>query len=688
MAKKIDFAALKQRFNAYMFEKGERVGLAICAGLAVLLVSLGVWNGLTSSRPEVGSSWQQVLNERARSVADGVRTAQLSQEERDGPKIKGGKIQRDPWFVVLPSFLGGPWIALIETGDTKRRNPNIIAVDTSDKRIQMDYIRGGYQSYVTDGKSEKVTKLVPRAKASSGSAKLLTTLRAQHMVVVHAVFPLNEQLEEYRIALRLPSMEELKAKKENLPSPLGLNVYRCEILPNGQPTPWTHLFRHNPEKQVVEIADRIDAVVRSTHFDTEMNQYYLPYLHYGLDTPLLKMANARYPRVNLDGIPLDFFPEDPVINPAGTTSKGPSMPGGNKPKDSGKPEPADPWKEEFVPWSTLDDHVLTDRFGGKYDIFDPLLRSATKKDDKVASEEAAMGGGSGGLQVGVKKKDKTGPADPGPKIKPKVSKISATPEALVRFFDVDVEPGKVYRYCVQVRMKNPNYNHPDVAYRALAEIPELYSPYSVTPEIRIPEDHHFYAVNQMPDRESVINGGADTNPLSERNDRVPVQVHRWVKDVSYQGFDLTIADWAIAERLLQRRGEYIGRNQVFVEVPHWSTQRDGFEIAYIPRPGQKNRPTDRRATGVPVDFQAVPASLIVDFAGGKQGKDEIATEILVLTPDGKLIVRNSRIDTEGSTPQTRERIVRYNVWKDRIQTLRASTPAPGKGGAGGDDKAP
>lgn len=475
----------------------------------------------------------------------------------------------------------------------------------------------------------------PAVKAGS----FVTILKPQRIVVVSAIFPLKEQLEEYQKALRISNMKLLLAKEENIPNPLGLNVYRCEILRDGTATPWEFMYRYNADKDTVEVEKRIDEAIREAYLDTETHKYYPDQLIQGLATPLMKLSNAKYPHVLLPGIS-GKFPEEPKKGGPGKEKI--EMPGGGK-KDPNKPIEVDTAKPATVSFKDLKKEgksdELLDKFNGKYNLFNPI-----QEDRK------------GSILI--------------PKLPTKEGEYA---DVLVRFFDVGVEPGKTYRYSVQVRMKSPNFEHKDAAFQELAKIKDLYSPFTVTPEIRIPYEYDFYAVDQKPEMEILDGPDKGTILPKETHEKIAVQIHRWIDYVDVDT-KKTAADWAIAERVLVRRGDYIGR-KVYVEVPTWSERKDAFELAAAIRPGVKGKATDKRAIGWPVEFQEAPdsKSLLVDFAPGKHGKEESASELLILTPEGKLIVRNSRIDTEADNPIGIERVQRFNSWRDRVRQLRDGT---------------
>ena len=96
------------------------------------------------------------------------------------------------------------------------------------------------------------------------------------------------------------------------------------------------------------------------------------------------------------------------------------------------------------------------------------------------------------------------------------------------------------------------------------------------------------------------------------------------------------------------------------------------------------------ATGIPVDLRVTtPPPLCVDFVGNE--KEEIidrgmihrfqtAYEVLILAPDGKLLVRSSRDDSDEDNEEAQERAQRYTAWENRLKLMRnpgITAPIPG-----------
>ena len=201
----------------------------------------------------------------------------------------------------------------------------------------------------------------------------------------------------------------------------------------------------------------------------------------------------------------------------------------------------------------------------------------------------------------------------------------------------------------------------------------------------------YYAVDQHP-LESKAEFGNDVGKID--NDKVAVQIHRWVEAPIDQlkRREHVIGDWLVAERLLVRRGDPIGKRleskaanakddrdknafAIHIEFPEWSKYMNAFHIqgkAHEVR-GKKLWDTDGFAIEFPIGNRP---PVLVDFEGGKRGQgstaEDSAYEILVLDSDGKLIVRNSAADAGND-----ERLARYNHWRTRLIQGRS---ASGDGG--------
>jgi hypothetical protein len=233
-------------------------------------------------------------------------------------------------------------------------------------------------------------------------------------------------------------------------------------------------------------------------------------------------------------------------------------------------------------------------------------------------------------------------------------------DALVRFIDVDVKPGKTYKYAIRVRLANPNFGLPvkDLEFGDLSLHKELPpSAWVDTPNITIPHEFHVYAIDQQllddwaDDKGPKKGGVVPIYQPSFVNNFTAFQIHQWVelkKDYAKPGAEpYVIGDWVIGERQLVRKGEPIGK-RLTVQAPVWLTLKDAFEVPQHLDPDVKDK--KRAAKGVHTDMTPPDgkAPILVDFTGGKRlnknnGLDEeTAVDALVLMPDGKLKVFNSR----------------------------------------------
>jgi hypothetical protein len=243
----------------------------------------------------------------------------------------------------------------------------------------------------------------------------------------------------------------------------------------------------------------------------------------------------------------------------------------------------------------------------------------------------------------------------------------AIPEnCLVRFLDVTVQPGYTYEYRVRIKMANPNYNQPKlVAYPSLAKDKELLGEWVSLPPVNVPNDVYWYVLDDKP------------------SDKVTVQLHRWLDVLKVnQDRKIAVADWSIVPKYDAHRGEYIGRT-IPVELPTWDRLEEEYQIARDTKTRQK--------TKIPVDFavkvegKQFPA-LLIDYEGGKgthasfggkQITEDAPVQLLVLSPEGRLVVQSSIDDLTND-----ERALRVDAWKKRLDDVkRAKTTkaTPGQG---------
>ena len=247
-----------------------------------------------------------------------------------------------------------------------------------------------------------------------------------------------------------------------------------------------------------------------------------------------------------------------------------------------------------------------------------------------------------------------------------------------------IEPGKSYQYRIRVRMANPNFGRKDVVsgFQTEEELKPDADPkkiwFEVPDIVTVPSELHYYAVDQKPAPGTPKMRGEQTTPS---RDQTTLQIHKYLEKVNPdKSKEAKVGEWAVAERIFVARGEVIDR-PVRVEVPVLVE-----ELTVVNRTPKKKElewfrlPTTpvngKREPGIDVNFDSgVPArpAVLVDFHGGPvttklagvDVKDRSALEVLILSPDGKLLAHNGSVDTEDA-----ERKKTYEAWKTRIEELR------------------
>jgi hypothetical protein len=280
--------------------------------------------------------------------------------------------------------------------------------------------------------------------------------------------------------------------------------------------------------------------------------------------------------------------------------------------------------------------------------------------------------------------------------------------ALIRFFDFDVELGSIYEYQFRVRMKNPNEDRKDVAYPEVAEKKVLTSKWVTVPEPKaLPEEVQYFAIDlknvdwKYKDKEgnekpvaSNFRGAFEADP--SKNEAV-IHIQRWLSNTNLTGkanqpIEATVGDWVMGGRIRVYRGEYLGQS-VKQKVVIWSSTDEDFILAADPT----RRGSDKSIIDVSFAAENAPEdAILVDIGGGRLSykrisalpKDEdekpefkpvndvAPTELLIMTPEGRLVVRDSAVDLENNDAKER-----YVKWVERIQEIenKASKDA-GKGG--------
>jgi hypothetical protein len=257
---------------------------------------------------------------------------------------------------------------------------------------------------------------------------------------------------------------------------------------------------------------------------------------------------------------------------------------------------------------------------------------------------------------------------------------------LGRFVDCEVQPGLAYEYQIQLRMVNPNFNKPEwVANPNDAKKQILLSPWiPLGRSLSVPTEDFLFAV----DRNQYFNDIADQfkgqsamlRAMQVKDNQTVLQAVKWMEEIRMEGKHEPIGGWVVAD-LPVARGDYIGK-KTFIKLPLWSSEANEYVLREVPAAVFKGKDKDQQPKGWLVDFST--KSVLVDFEGGKvagrtpSGKnlptEEVASEVLIARPDGKLVVRRSLEDV--SNQERRDRLSAWEAWVKKVE----ARPTPGSGG--------
>lgn len=749
MGLKVDLSGMK----SFFLEKGEKIGMLACLATAGVLIGYGVVHSMGARFvPGSTSTFQDAFKNREREI-EGKRNL-------GEPLVAAVMPKLEPWPEELPTFDWKRINERSERSNNKRTNPRALAplVDPDGNHIDMKYVRGSYFAFDINQQFKTAT-VIKDAKAAAPPAKggfpffppagqqpvrnqqvalqPLLTVQPLRMVVVHATFPLADQIQEFRKAFRMMNDHELFQSKD-LPKFLGMNIMKAEVTP-GKALNWTPLVTSSFDgtNEKVDADQALMAMLRQAIFDDSHPQYAHALIQ-GLAMPLPKLSilppGNVYPKVELAGADTIEGELPEGVNPGMKFPVG-GGPAGNKGLMPVMGAKAGPDAEfERIPWTKLSAD-LKEKFNDGFYVLSPDGIHPDPEDPKaipgqmpIVPENRPFAVGAGGMFKGgshfasMKFWERYPPPPvpanlvvnneggrPMPVPAPMGPMTNIKPyDAVIRFIDPDVKPGKTYKYSIQVRIANPNYGKKnDVAFAALADVKELKPAAPVeTPTISIPDEYFLFAIDQKPDNPKVVNGSDDKDA---KNDQVAVQIHRWVDVTGDRAADIehVVGDWAIAERILLQRGDPVGR-MVNVEIPVWDKKLGNYALGSslaiegkkagikLPPKGLGRPPiakkedkegaaVDQAASGIPVDFaDTAPPPVLIDFDGGKKTQtfpgdfrpttDSSASSLLILRADGKLIVRNTRDDSDPAAESYINRQKRVDDWKLKVGMFRAANP--------------
>jgi|GEM_PF-279169 len=746
MAKaKIDFKAKGQVLLNYLKEKGEKIGLAVCLAIMVLFGGVGLWGSIFAPSPVNNA---QNLKKLADDKTGAFQRAEPGDNDLPGPENSSTKLASldllDP-----AAYRGRQMFSESEFMDTKRRPPTILTVDDAKASLARVAIRS--YMFTKDQKGLTVLKGAPTGMGAAGNVggagavgaaggtgataaakaaqsvrlfnaknkgaapkassegnkysdrliaylksvefsnrKPLDTLNVTaeefekmkgsyriaeqalptRMAIVNATFPYKAQLEEFRNKLKLSSFAEVLGDATASPEDpaigvsafrfLGMNVEKRKMKSDGTWDAWKPLdirgnflpyaiatdFRFEPEDPNLSYFSVPGLMMpKPRAFDSN---HYPKIEEAELALPKIKAQINELERKNKELLTqakprskadaFDIFSTVP-----GTTGTGMEGPGSGNPGSGGP---------GFMPVGTI--------------------------------------GAGGGFIPGA------------PAIMPGLMQgqdVEPPVHNLVRFIDVEIVPGETYEYRVQIRMGNPNFKrNKDVASPTYADGADLVSDWSKIPILlSIPEEHSCYLIDQKKEDEKTFKGF--TNEDNKR--QVAMQIHKWFLNTGASTQNLSVGDWAVADRVSVFRGEFVGRS-VIAKVPLWIYFFEGFGL--LPPKVVKSGSAVKTGDGILIDFapdrKDRPDFMLVDFEGPEFTHDRIKTsaadgkitvskvedrdrliEAYIISPTGQLEVHNILTDRDNI-----ERKEKLNAYRERVKNaedfMRGATGTAGKGNFG------
>ncbi len=520
---------------------------------------------------------------------------------------------------------------------------------------------GGYDQSGT--RTETTISYIPIEdidKAMAAGKPPAATVIPLRMIVVHCSFPLKEQEEALRRALRMSPGSDLSAFIHFD----GFEVRRRVVLPNGQALRTKNTDKdgwedYNYEDRYAEI---IHARKFGDHFDVDPNDktgesQYIPYFlryHEAMAVPLPALIPelGQYPKIRLPKIQENIK----ALVAQGAEKQTPTSLAQRLQKQQGK-------RDIFMPRSGEDTGAAAAGYGGE--TGGPGISSRPSA-GPTFGPPPVIGGGPGGMAPGTRP-DPRNPGGAGPN-DPNALPLVTLDHLLIRFVDCDVRPGYTYQYELRVRMENPVWGEQFqnmMANRTAAVDPKnkvLYGPWTRLGEsLTVPYESFVYAVdpNEYNQKLSDTYPEKEAKPLVEmfksKETEAVIQVLTWMEQVRTEagGVREPVGAWVVANMPVGR-GEYIGRKAV-VQLPLWSSALTDYTLREVPGkivPASRLEKNPTQPKGWLIDFTG-DKSVLVDFEGGKvrtrnpKGAtidEETATELLIVQSDGTLTVRNSATD--------------------------------------------
>ncbi len=488
------------------------------------------------------------------------------------------------------------------------------------------------------------------------------------MITIHAEIPYKRQLEEIKRALRLPNTEE--ARKWG-PIYDGYEVQRrvTRLLP-GEKVPEVIVDWPTDGKPNYAFEDKYVELINSRKLADNFEDGYLShFIRYdmalALPLPQLVEELGLYPKLRLPSILETIKKMKEANKPPVTDSDLKHRIGGNTDRS------------KIYNLQTGQD-TGAEAFYGAGAIGGPtgMMKPPGGKPPMGSPPPSGMPPMTGGPMTG-------GPTRPGDSGFAANAPPIEIEQLLLRFVDVAVEPGYSYEYRIRLRMLNPNHGRDKEIARPIdANVKELYSPWAqIDKVITIPTESFLYAADPLGYRKKIDEEYKDQkdlhNRLQVKDNQAVVEMCTWMEEVRTDGKRREpVGAWVVADMPVGR-GEYLGR-KTYLKLPLWSSETNQYvlrEIADKIVKGSGGKEASQ-PKGWLVDFST--KSVLVDFEGGKvktkigskEVVEDVATEMLIVRADGKLIVKKS-LEDEADEFRTKT-IADWEKWIKTVTDRKSS----------------
>lgn len=278
----------------------------------------------------------------------------------------------------------------------------------------------------------------------------------------------------------------------------------------------------------------------------------------------------------------------------------------------------------------------------------PPAQTVKKEDPKKAATQKLM------RRSGTAKLQAPDEEDPKKKSKEPFNNRYMVKDAMIRFWDFTVVPGRRYRYRVRVRAFNPNYKRDDVADPSYNTRPFLVGAWSEpSEEVYVEPDVQWYAAEPA---------------ARTRTDRAEVEIHYWSRQMG---------EW-ITQEVTQRPGDVIGLSGIssLNTVVEW----DDKDKLWVPKAVDlyKEQRFNTRDILLAVDGGREVVNVPTTDANKERRLTlDVPKEIIAVNEYGDLVRRDSYSDVNDSIRSAID--ASYDDLVKELKSLAKPAAGPGAG---------